>query len=382
MMPTQEEMDEARTRAAKLGLAVRGRKHFVLDDGKERQPCGGFDGLMFMIEWRETIERGEPTYILLPCGSAGTAFMNDKEETKIHVERDDDGDLTIEGAKYKRVSGSKVDAETGETIQFDILDDGSHKETRRFPKEDDDDEDDEEEAAEAIPAQVLTLTRRVKALIEKGDRAADKAEQFYKAAGIHIKEIKDKRPEDWESIIREVCDVGRSRAYELMAIADGKTTLEKVRDRSNRSSKISHAKKSAVQRTKPEPAPETDEERDRKTCVELYQKVLDAERKRAQWLADHPGKALGDGPMHDVVEPNDDAVDWDAIDEATTTIDRTRIAMHEAAMAVGRAAHEWEEATGKKKALQSTAEVERALEELITAASNALAAIRENQTKG
>ena len=48
------------------------------------------------------------------------------------------------------------------------------------------------------------LVRRIKALVEKGDRAADKAEQFYKAAGIHIKEIKDKRPEDWESIRQEV----------------------------------------------------------------------------------------------------------------------------------------------------------------------------------
>src|SRR5262249_24599683 len=102
---------------------------------------------------------------------------------------------------------------------------------------------------EAAPTPaVLTLARRVKALVEKGDRAAEKAEQFYKSAGIHIKEIKE-QSEDWETIVRDKCGVGRSRAYELMAIADGKTTLEKIRDRSNRSSKISHAKKSAVQRT-------------------------------------------------------------------------------------------------------------------------------------
>jgi hypothetical protein len=42
-----------------------------------------------------------------------------------------------------------------------------------------------------IPAQVLTLARRIKALVEKGDRAADKAEQFYKAAGLHNKDIKE-----------------------------------------------------------------------------------------------------------------------------------------------------------------------------------------------
>jgi hypothetical protein len=138
-----------------------------------------------------------------------------------------------------------------------------------------------------IPAQVLTLTRRIKALVEKGDRAAEKAEQFYKSAGIHIKEIKQRQSEHWETIVREKCGLGRSRAYELMAIADGRTSLEKVRDRSNRSSKISHAKKSAVQRTEPVKK-RADEERDRKTCVELNHKVLDAERERTQWIADHP----------------------------------------------------------------------------------------------
>jgi hypothetical protein len=79
------------------------------------------------------------------------------------------------------------------------------------------------EAKPTISAQVLTLVRRVKALIEKGDRAAEKAEQFYKSAGIHTKEIKE-QSEDWETIVREKCGIGRSRAYELMAIADGKTT--------------------------------------------------------------------------------------------------------------------------------------------------------------
>jgi hypothetical protein len=44
--------------------------------------------------------------------------------------------------------------------------------------------------APVLAPAVTALVRRVRALIEKGDRAADKAEQFYKAAGIHIKEIK------------------------------------------------------------------------------------------------------------------------------------------------------------------------------------------------
>jgi hypothetical protein len=139
-----------------------------------------------------------------------------------------------------------------------------------------------------IPAQVLTLTRRIKALVEKGDRAAEKADQFYKSAGIHIKEIKQRQSEHWETIVREKCGLGRSRAYELMAIADGKTTLEKVRASSNERKKVHRAKPESVpERTQPVKK-RADEERDRKTCVELNQKVLDAERERVQWLADHP----------------------------------------------------------------------------------------------
>src|SRR5262249_42373504 len=109
---------------------------------------------------------------------------------------------------------------------------------------------------EAPTPAVLTLVRRIKALIEKADRAADKAEQLYKAAGIHIKEIKE-QCEDWETIVREQCGLGRSRAYELMAIADGKMTLEKVRAETNERKKVHRAKSESVpERTEPEPKPE------------------------------------------------------------------------------------------------------------------------------
>jgi hypothetical protein len=97
-----------------------------------------------------------------------------------------------------------------------------------------------------ISAQVLTLTRRINALVEKGDRAAEKAEQFYKAAGIHIKEIKQRQSENWETIVRDKCGLGRSRAYELMAIADGKTTLENVRADTNERKKVHRAKPESV----------------------------------------------------------------------------------------------------------------------------------------
>ena len=72
-------------------------------------------------------------------------------------------------------------------------------------------EDDKAEVqalASRARAAVTALARRVKVLIEKGDRAAEKAEQFYKAAGIHIRQIKEESLDNWETIVREQ-DCGR-----------------------------------------------------------------------------------------------------------------------------------------------------------------------------
>jgi hypothetical protein len=47
--------------------------------------------------------------------------------------------------------------------------------------------------------------------------------------GGHILAIKAAEPNDWESIVKSRCGLSRSRAYELMAIADGTKTTEQVR---------------------------------------------------------------------------------------------------------------------------------------------------------
>jgi hypothetical protein len=140
-----------------------------------------------------------------------------------------------------------------------------------------------------IPAQVMSLARRIRALVEKGDRAAEKAEQFYKAAGIHIKEIKQKQSEHWETIVREQCGIGQSRAYELMAIADGRTTLEKVRADTNERKKVHRAKPDPVS----VPERTEQEERDRQECVALFQKAVDAERELAQHKASIKRRVTG-----------------------------------------------------------------------------------------
>jgi hypothetical protein len=73
--------------------------------------------------------------------------------------------------------------------------------------------------------------KAIKALVEKGDKAKDKSDQYYTAAGIHLKALKETgiRTAAWEKLVRDKCGIGRSRAYELIAIADGRKTVAKLR---------------------------------------------------------------------------------------------------------------------------------------------------------
>ena len=51
--------------------------------------------------------------------------------------------------------------------------------------------------------------------------------------GGHILAIKAAEPNDWEAIVKARCGISRSRAYELMAIADGTKTVEQNRRETN-----------------------------------------------------------------------------------------------------------------------------------------------------
>jgi hypothetical protein len=78
------------------------------------------------------------------------------------------------------------------------------------------------------------LVRTIKAHIEKGDRATEKAEQHYIAAGQHLKTLKAAHSgtwAEWEALLKDKIGIGKSRASELMQIADGRKTVEQVRAR-------------------------------------------------------------------------------------------------------------------------------------------------------
>jgi hypothetical protein len=76
------------------------------------------------------------------------------------------------------------------------------------------------------------LVKTIKAHIAKGDHAKDKAEQHYISAGQHLKTLKANHAgswDEWEALLKEKIGIGKSRASELMQIADGRRTIEQVR---------------------------------------------------------------------------------------------------------------------------------------------------------
>jgi hypothetical protein len=77
--------------------------------------------------------------------------------------------------------------------------------------------------------------RAIKAHIAKGDKANDKAEQHYIAAGLHLTTLKKLHDAvggtwaEWEQLLKTTIGIGKSRASELMQIADGRKSVEQVR---------------------------------------------------------------------------------------------------------------------------------------------------------
>jgi hypothetical protein len=86
------------------------------------------------------------------------------------------------------------------------------------------------------------LCKAIKAHIWKGDTARDKAEQHYIAAGQHLKALKEQHQgswAEWEALLKDKVGIAKSRASELMQIADGRKTVEAVREETNQR-KIEH----------------------------------------------------------------------------------------------------------------------------------------------
>jgi len=82
---------------------------------------------------------------------------------------------------------------------------------------------------QALSISVGEHCRRINALADKLANAERKVEEYQRSIGQHIASIKAVRPNDWEKIVKVNCKLGRSRAYELLAIADGTKTVKQTR---------------------------------------------------------------------------------------------------------------------------------------------------------
>lgn len=93
-----------------------------------------------------------------------------------------------------------------------------------------------------------TLGATIRAHVSKGDASIEKAEQHYKAAGIHLMEAKErvKRTANltWPAFLNAHCDIRRRRADELIAVAEGRTSLAELNDRKNASRSAPAAERS------------------------------------------------------------------------------------------------------------------------------------------
>jgi hypothetical protein len=93
------------------------------------------------------------------------------------------------------------------------------------------------------------LVQTIKVLVEKGDKAKEKSDQFYVAAGQHLKTLHAIHKErngtwtEWETLLKERCGIAKSRASDLMLIADGTKTIDQVRERANKSAKAAQQEK-------------------------------------------------------------------------------------------------------------------------------------------
>src|SRR5262245_41871427 len=74
--------------------------------------------------------------------------------------------------------------------------------------------------SELQPAQLID---RIRAHIASGDKARDKSDQHYISAGRYLQQLKAQHTgssAEWEQLLKDRIGIGKSRAYELIAIAD------------------------------------------------------------------------------------------------------------------------------------------------------------------
>jgi hypothetical protein len=108
----------------------------------------------------------------------------------------------------------------------------------------------ERRASSLLPMDTLGAT--IKARIAKGDKATSDADGHYMAAGLLLLEAKRRLPLEqpgirWPAFLVGTCRIGTTRADELIAIAEERTTLGAQREK-NRNRQAAFAAKNKAAR--------------------------------------------------------------------------------------------------------------------------------------
>jgi hypothetical protein len=122
----------------------------------------------------------------------------------------------------------------------------------------------ERESATASSNQVTVvddlqiLGKDIVARIEAGDTAKAKADDHYKAAGLQLIEAQKLVGKKFQAFLKDHCNrLRKSRAYELIKIAKGKTTTQEVRAKTNERTKRHRAKAAQAKKATETKATET-----------------------------------------------------------------------------------------------------------------------------
>jgi hypothetical protein len=154
-------------------------------------------------------------------------------------------------------------------------------------------------ALQDLPAPVARACREINALVDKLATAERKVEQYQIAIGQHIAAIKKTRPNDWRQVIEVECKLKRSRAYELLAIANGTKTVEQIRaagakrvrehdERKKETRPLANGRDAVTALVKVKPAnasPFQDEESDSGPPGAADEHAADARRRGFMWRA-------------------------------------------------------------------------------------------------
>jgi hypothetical protein len=134
------------------------------------------------------------------------------------------------------------------------------------------------------------LGAEIVARIEAGDKAKEKASNHYLAAGIRLKEAREKTGATFPDFLQKFCpNLRKSRAYQLIAVAGGRTTVEAERTKTAERMRKHRAAKAAAPKAAPTEAAPTEA-----APTDRPSRDGQADAKTEQVKKDSPERLLGE----------------------------------------------------------------------------------------